>query len=152
MGGRRPSIGGGPMPSPEPVGGGPPCWQKATPDPRASTSRVVSNRGVLLFRRLIGLHNVLTPCSSAGSARLVVCRDQVGQRLHGRGNGNRDLFIHLLQQSIITDLRGTDLHCRVGCLRVGETEEMQRKQRKQEQDQGDGSGKSPLYSGDRESS
>src|ERR1700739_98724 len=152
MGGRRPSMGSGPMPPPELLGGGAVSWQKADPDPRASTSRMASNRGVLPFGRLIGSHNVLAPCGSAGGVRGVVCRNQVGQRLHGRGNSNRDLFIHLLQQSIITDLRGTDLHCRVGCLRVGETEEMQRKQRKQEQDQGDGSGKSPLYSGDRESS
>jgi hypothetical protein len=31
----------------------------------------------------------------------------MGQRLHGCGNSNGDLFVHLLQQHIIADLRST---------------------------------------------
>ena len=94
----------------------------------------MSRIGVAPFRRLVGLHNVLAPCGYG--ARVVVCRNQMGQRLHGRGNGNGDLFIHLFEQGIITDVRGTDLHCRAGYLRGGEMKEMQWKQRKQEQHQG----------------
>lgn len=96
------------------------------------------------------MDNVLAPCGCGAQA--VVCRNQVGQRLHGRGNSNRDLFIHLLQQGIVADLRGADLHYRAVYLRAGEMEEVQRKQRKQEQDKGDDSGESPAYRGDRESS
>ena len=55
------------------------------------------------------------------------------------GTATGDLFIHLFQQSIITELR-TDLRCRVGYGWAGETKEMQRKQRQQQQHHGNGSG------------
>jgi hypothetical protein len=67
------------MPPPGPIGGGPPSWQKAAPDPRARPNRIVRNRGVLRFRRLIGLHNVLAPWGGAGGTRVAFGRNQMGQ-------------------------------------------------------------------------
>jgi len=60
MGGRRPSMGGGPIPSAGAPGGGA-SWHRAIPDARAKPSGIKSHA-------LVVLNNVLAPFGSSAAA------------------------------------------------------------------------------------